>query len=96
MQKLTKRQREVLDFIKRYIEDNGFAPTLQEIADGLGYGHGPIQYHINALIHKKKLARADGNARGIWLVDIPKRQTVVIANRRIEVGIPGTSIVRVR
>ena len=37
MLKLTPRQAEILAFIKRCLEDNGFPPTRAEIAQELGF-----------------------------------------------------------
>ena len=33
---LTKRKKEILDFIQSYQSDNGYFPTLEEIADNFG------------------------------------------------------------
>ena len=32
---LYKRQRQIVDFLAQYIQKNGYAPTLQEIADAI-------------------------------------------------------------
>ena len=32
---LTKRQKEVLDFIAGFVQDNGYCPSYEEIARGL-------------------------------------------------------------
>ena len=32
---VTKRQKQVLDFVARFIEDNGYSPSYEEIARGL-------------------------------------------------------------
>jgi repressor LexA len=37
MIKLTPRQTEVLDFIKRYMSDTGYPPTRADIATELGF-----------------------------------------------------------
>ena len=34
---LTKRQKEILDFLKTFIEDNGYAPSFEEICSAFGY-----------------------------------------------------------
>ena len=34
---LTKRQKEILDYISDYIEQNGYAPSFEEIAKSFGY-----------------------------------------------------------
>lgn len=35
MQLLTKREKQCLDFIKSFIDKNGYAPTLRQIAKGM-------------------------------------------------------------
>jgi repressor LexA len=32
---LTKRQKDVLDFIAKFVDDNGYSPSYEEIAHGL-------------------------------------------------------------
>ena len=50
MQPQTKRQREVLDIITRFIKNRGFKPSYQQIARELGLSSkGGIARHINAL-----------------------------------------------
>lgn len=50
---LTKKQKAVLDFIKKYILLVGKSPNNQQIADALGYKHrNNVIYHLKAL--KKK------------------------------------------
>ena len=45
---LTKRQRQVLDFIKGFIEEKGYSPSLQEI--GIGFGlTSPATVHKHVL-----------------------------------------------
>ena len=34
---LTKRQKEILDYIGAFIEDQGYAPSFEEIAESFGY-----------------------------------------------------------
>ncbi len=36
MQTLTKKQKLVLDYIRRFIEEHGHAPSYEEIAQGMG------------------------------------------------------------
>ena len=33
---LTKRQREILDYLAGYIDEHGYAPSFEEIADTMG------------------------------------------------------------
>ena len=51
--KITKKQREVLQYIKKFIVDNGYPPAIREIGDGLGLS-SPATVHA----HLKKLEEA--------------------------------------
>ncbi len=58
---LTKRQRELLDFINRYMERHDYAPTLNEIAEHLGLSSlATVHKHLSNL-EKKGLIRRDWN-----------------------------------
>lgn len=47
---LTKRQREVLSFIVNYVREHDFAPSIREIADGLGVSSpATIHEHLETL-----------------------------------------------
>ena len=49
MVSLTKRQKEVLDFVKDYVRANAIAPSLQEIGAAMGFGANAAWRHVNAL-----------------------------------------------
>lgn len=68
---LTKKQREVLDFIERFVQENGYTPSYREIAKGLGLSSPSTVYqHIQALCEKGVINTAeDGSARSIELVE---------------------------
>jgi len=44
MEKLTPRQNEVLKWIKKFINKNGYAPTRQEIADWFKFNTNGAQH----------------------------------------------------
>lgn len=68
MEELTKRQRQVYDFVAAQIETRGFAPTLQEIAAHLQVrGNLGVMRHLAALEKKGWLRREAGRSRGIVL-----------------------------
>ena len=71
MASLTKKQCEVLEFIKEYISENGFAPSYREIAVPLGVSSpSTIHQHIQALAEKGFIrVGEDGCARSIEVVD---------------------------
>lgn len=67
---LYKRQRQIVDFIAQYIQKQGYAPTLQEIADSIGVSSlATVHEHLQALERKKVIKKFDGAVRGIELVD---------------------------
>lgn len=66
MLKLTPRQAEILDFIKRCLEDNGFPPTRAEIAQELGFkSPNAAEEHLKALARKGAIEMTPGASRGI-------------------------------
>ena len=72
---LTKRQKEILDFVREQVELNGYAPTLQEIGLRFGLSSPATVYkHVEQLVHKGYLRKAPHQGRGIQLVD-PERMT---------------------
>ncbi len=66
MLKLTPRQAEILAFIKRCLEDNGFPPTRAEIAQKLGFkSPNAAEEHLKALARKGAIEMTPGASRGI-------------------------------
>ncbi len=50
---LTKRQKQVYDFILNFVDDNGHAPSYSEIAQGLGLSaQSTIHGHVKNLVKK--------------------------------------------
>lgn len=68
MTKLTARQSEVLDIIKRYIDDTGYPPTRADIANELGFkSPNAAEEHLRALARKGAIEMVAGASRGIRL-----------------------------
>ena len=66
MLKLTPRQSEILAFIKRCLEDNGYPPTRAEIAQELGFkSPNASEEHLKALARKGAIEMTPGASRGI-------------------------------
>jgi len=67
---LYKKQRQILDFISQYIQKNGYAPTLREIADAINVSSlATVHEHLEALDRKEVIKKHDGKVRGIELID---------------------------
>jgi repressor LexA len=63
-----KKQRQILDFIKQFIQSNGSAPTLKQIADAIGVTSlATVHEHLEALEDKGLLKRKHGKNRSIEL-----------------------------
>src|SRR5437763_3249507 len=66
---LTDRQREIYDFIREKIESRGYGPTVREIGDAFDIkSPNGVMCHLNALVSKGFIERAEGKARAIQLV----------------------------
>jgi repressor LexA len=65
-QPLTERQAEVLGFIRDFIAERGYSPTLQEISDEFGFSStASAQKHVTLLMKKGHLTRVKYQRRGL-------------------------------
>ena len=63
---LTKRQKEVLDFIADFVEDNGYSPSYEELAQGLQLASlATVHKHIQALESRNYLRRLFNQSRSL-------------------------------
>ncbi len=78
MQKLTDRQRAVLQYISDSILDRGFPPTLREIGNHLGIrSTNGVNDHLRALERKGYLTREDMKSRTLRLLRNPDGSDIV-------------------
>jgi len=69
---LTARQRQILDWIRGYLETAGMPPTRAEIAAGLGFSTpSTAEDHLQALARKGAIEILPGASRGLRLKDLP-------------------------
>ncbi len=65
---LTRRQKQVLDFIGGFISDNGYCPSFEEIAKGLQLASlATVHKHISVLESKNYLRRGFNKSRSLEL-----------------------------
>ncbi|MFH1413037.1 MAG: transcriptional repressor LexA [bacterium] len=70
-QKLTKRQRQILDYITDFFKDHDYAPSYREIADYFSLSSAAtIHQHIKTLQEKGFLKTDFNQARSIELIEI--------------------------
>ena len=62
---LTERQREVLEFIARFSEDNAYPPTVREIGEHFSVSLRAVQDHIAALQKKGYISLCPKRSRSI-------------------------------
>lgn len=69
MEKLTKRQDEILQFIKKYIVKNGYPPTVREIGSSLGLSSpATIHSHLSNLEEKGYIKKDENKNRALELL----------------------------
>lgn len=67
---LTRRQREVFEFIRSFMEENKYSPSLEEIAQGLELSSlATVHKHLTNLAEKGLIKRHWNRGRGIELVN---------------------------
>jgi repressor LexA len=82
---LTKRQREIFDFIRRYVRKYGYPPTVREIGQALGL-HSPSTVHAHlAKLEQIGLLRRDPSK--------PRALEVMVGKARKALRGPGVPMV---
>ena len=72
MHPLTKRQREILNYLNEFIEDRGYAPSLDEIGRRFGLSSlATVHKHLTNLQEKGFIRRAWNRSRSVELVPTP-------------------------
>ena len=63
---LTKRQREILDYLRDFIADNGYAPSFDEIRQDFGYASlATVHEHLTNLQRKGYIRRSFRRSRSV-------------------------------
>ena len=66
---LTKRQKQILDFIEGYLEEWGYAPSFEEIAHAFGYASlATVHEHLSNLERKGYIRKSYNQSRSIEVV----------------------------
>jgi repressor LexA len=93
---VTKRQKEVLDFISGFVQRNGYSPSFEEIARGLQLKSlATVHKHVTNLQNKGLLQRSHNRSRSIDV--LPPRSKSRSVDRlplmgRIAAGLPVEAI----
>lgn len=99
MTTLTKRQKQIYDFIKNHIEKKGFSPTFEEVRRRFKLSAlSTVHQHVEALAKKGVIKKNDYNARGIELgnkeemVKVPVLGTIAAGQPIEAIEIPDETV----
>lgn len=65
MKPLTKKQQEVYSFVMEFRSENGYSPSLGEIADEFAMSHQGVNCHVKAIVEKGWLNKQPGKSRSL-------------------------------
>jgi repressor LexA len=79
MKEMSRRQKEVYDFIKDYHTQQGISPSVNDIAEGLGLAHTTITIYVDVLKKKGFVKNLVGIPRSLTVVEEPEQVVATIA-----------------
>jgi len=69
---LTRRQKQILDFLQSYIAGNGYAPSFEEIAEHFTFRSlATVHEHLTNLERKGYIHRSHNESRSIEVMPLP-------------------------
>src|SRR5258706_10952434 len=82
---LTKRQKEVLDFLVAFETKHGYAPSFEEIGKGMKLTSlATVHKHVTTLEKKGFIRRGYNQSRSIEIVQLPKSVKEQVIERRVQ------------
>jgi repressor LexA len=87
---LTEKQQAILNFVEKYLKDNGFPPSVREIGRQFGIYPATVQDHISALERKGYLQKKRFQSRTLSVPASSRRQA---ADENGVSGMPGIPII---
>ena len=85
---LTRRQKQVYDFLARFVEEHGYSPSFEEIGEGLGLSSlATVHKHVSNLEEKGLLKRDYNRSRSIDLVKPRGRMRQVLGASAANAGL---------
>jgi DNA-binding transcriptional regulator YhcF (GntR family) len=61
---MTEREEALMKAIRQFVKENGFAPTVRELAEMLDWGHGTAQRALEELARQGSIEKQARMARG--------------------------------
>ena len=76
---ITRRQKEILDYLRNFLDQQGYSPTLEEIAHHFSLASlNGVYKHLRALEERGCIRRLTNQARSIQLVDPESTSSAVL------------------
>jgi repressor LexA len=85
MKKITKRQSQILEFIKSFYRKNGLPPTVREIADRYKMKSSSMFDHLYALQKKGFLTRTSNKSRSIQLTEFQENKGRILESKEVPI-----------
>ncbi len=99
MTKLSKRQQQILDFIKKEVREKGYPPSVREIGEAVGLSSSSTVHGHLARLESKGLIRRDPtkpraieilDSKGMEIPEVPVRKVPIVG--KVTAGMPITAI----
>ncbi|MDP8957837.1 MAG: transcriptional repressor LexA [Actinomycetota bacterium] len=90
MERLSKRQREILDLIRRRVAERGYPPSVREIGEEVGLSSpSTVHSHLSALVRSGHLRRDPTKPRAIEVVELSQEPETLQRSPTREVPLVG-------
>jgi len=87
---LTRRQKQVLDFIVSFINRHRYSPSFEEVADGLDLTSlATVHKHLQTLERKGYIRRGYNQSRSIEVVQLPRPVREEVARHVVDLPLMG-------
>ena len=81
----TKKQHELLQYLRQFIAEHGYSPSYREIMNGCNYTSvATVALHINNLIKRGHVIKRDKSARSLEVVAGVEESAQAVSNHKHE------------
>ena len=89
MARTSDKQEKILEFLNRYIEENGYPPSVREICAAVGLkSTATVSYHLGELKRQGRIQTESGKSRTISLASPPPRGNQIPIVGLVTAGLP--------
>ena len=79
MKTLTPIRAKILEFVNRFVDDNGFPPTVREICEAVSLrSPSTVYFHLNVLKDEGYLSKDGGKMRSLSVLNKPSYKAVPV------------------